>query len=300
MTENKIDNLTQKIPQDLILIGCFLALIIFCIWWKSVTLLLVIFIIIILIVIGGYSKSKEIGKYILVKKLDDWGVPKEITDPTFDNFTTASSTQKDPIPLEIKNITFSIPDDERKNIKVKFTSDSIQKINLAKKYLKFNEIDNAIQTLEESIKKDPNNWYSYLLLGSIYLNYKNDSDNALKYLISAMEIDKNHFNQFMNAGVAYIWKSENKLAIEALNKSIEIIERDQISRHLPRIKMEYGKCLMFIAEAFQNLDDKENSIKYLEMSIKKVDEIPNQDRNIAINYWLEEARKRLSKVKEKA
>lgn len=268
-------------------------LILFGIVWKSAILLLSFIVILIIILIGGYSRTKLLGKEILRKKLIGLGASEEILDPIFDS--NLLPPRKDQ-----KQKPFIRKEEDKKNIKIKFNINSIEYFKESQKYFKLGDFDNAIKKLKLSIDHDPQNWYSHLLLGSIFLNFKNDADNALKYLKNAMELDKNHFNQYMNAGVAYIWKGENELAINALNESIDIIERDKVSRHLPRIIMEYGKCLMFIAEAYLNLQNSQKSIEYLKNATSKFNEVPPQYRDEGINYWLDEAEKRLKEYKKQA
>jgi hypothetical protein len=48
------------------------------------------------------------------------------------------------------------------------------------------------------------------------------------------------------------------------------------------------------------MNDVINSKKFLEMSIDKLNEIPTQDQDETIRYWMEEAKNRLSKINETA
>ena len=283
--EQQIDEFLKRIPGDVIIIGLFFLLLIFGIRWQSSTLLIFVSLIILVVVIGGYSVAKKIGKQILVKKLSDLGAQEDALSKILETSTSESSEKEYPV-----------PPDTRQKTEITSTNKSLNYVKKAQDALQHNNVDDAISYLELAIKNDSQNWYAFSMLGSLYLNFKKDQDTALKYLLPAIELDKNHFNHFMNAGVACIWKKENKSAIEHLTKAIEIIERDHIARHIPKFVMEYGKCLMFIGEAYKNLQEIPKSKEYVKKSLEKLKEIPNQYRDELINYWIKEAQDRLTRL----
>ncbi len=283
--EEQIDWFLKRIPEDAIIIGLFFLLLIFGILWQSSTLLIFVSLIILVIVIGPYSEAKKIGRQILVKKLSDLGAQKDTLSGMSEPSISESNEKKYPV-----------PPDTRQKTEITSTNKSLNYVKKAQDALQHSNIDDAISYLELAIKNDSQNWYAFSMLGTLYLNFKNDGDTALKYLLPAIELDKNHFNHFMNAGVACIWKKEDKSAIEHLTKAIEIIERDHTARHIPRIVMEYGKCLMFIGEAHEHLQDISKSKECVKKSLEKLKEIPNQYRDGLINYWIKEAQNRLTRL----
>ena len=284
LDEQQIDEFLKRIPEDGIIIGLLCLLLIFGIIWQSSPLLIFVSLIILVIVIGRYSRAKEVGRQILFKKLTDLGAHEHTLSEMLD-ISTSTSDKKE----------YQVSPDTRQKTEITSTTKSLNYVKRAQEALRNNNVDDAISYLELAIKNDSENWYAFSMLGAMYLNLMNNADAALKYLLVAVELDKDHFNHFMNAGVAYIWKGDNKSAILSLTKAIEIIERDHIARHIPRFVMEYGKGLMFIGEAYQNLQDISRSKHYVKKAMKKLKEIPNQYRDELINRWIEEAQDRLSR-----
>jgi tetratricopeptide (TPR) repeat protein len=280
-----IDRIFSIIPEDIIIIPSLISLLVFAIIWKSSALLTFFIIVLFLIIVGKYSKAKEIGRQIFVKTLVNWGADQSTLKQMFDISQSKETDKK-----------YEVPPETHQEVKIDTSELSKYYMKAARKALDQNKIEETLAFLNLAIDKDPTNWYAYSLMGTIYLNFQKNADLALKYLLPAMDFDKNHFNQFMNSGVAYIWKNDYEKAIKCLEISINIIERDQIARHLPRFVMEYGKCLAFIAEAYQERNNIEKAKDYLNNAIKKLEEIPSQYRDDAINYWMQEIKKRRSNL----
>ena len=157
-------------------------------------------------------------------------------------------------------------------------------------------IDKSLMFLELAFYNDNRNWRAAQLLGALYL-FKGKPDKSLEYSLSAIELDKDHFNQFMNAGIAYIWKKEEDKAIENLKIAINRIESDTTNQNRPDIKLEWGKCILFVGEALKNQGKKGESMVYVKKAIEKLEEIPTTDRDSRMKFWIKEANRRLMELK---
>ena len=159
-------------------------------------------------------------------------------------------------------------------------------------------VDEAIHLLKRAVNIDPRNWFAAYLVGALYLDKKQDAQQALKYSLIAIEADKHHYNQFMNAGVAYLWLNDYVEARTHLERAIKSIEGDGIARHLPQFVVQYGKCLIFIGESFSKENKRDKAIEYHHLALKKLTEIPEQYRDEAALHWIEQAKKRLRDLGE--
>jgi tetratricopeptide (TPR) repeat protein len=95
--------------------------------------------------------------------------------------------------------------------------------NLALCYVRMNDMNNAIPSLEKSIELKPDLTTAYGILGEAYLAGK-EFDKAINVLSKGVELDQNNPNYYYSLGIAYCSLKKADEAIEVLNKSKELDE----------------------------------------------------------------------------
>ncbi len=95
--------------------------------------------------------------------------------------------------------------------------------NLALCYVRMNDMDNAIPSLEKSIELKPDLTTAYGILGEAYMGRK-EFDKAINVLSKGVEFDQNNPSYYYSMGIAYCNLRKAEEAIEILNKAKELDE----------------------------------------------------------------------------
>ncbi len=97
--------------------------------------------------------------------------------------------------------------------------------NAAIKLMDGGNTKDAITYLEYSLKVNPNNANTYLLLHTAYSELK-DEDKAKHYLVKAVEIDPQNYRAKLQLAVFYKYEGKKEEAENLLKDAIELAERD--------------------------------------------------------------------------
>jgi len=181
----------------------------------------------------------------------------------------------------------------------------------AEQTYKQGKVHNSIEKYRIVLEEfDPNNWVAAFWLGYLYLlledsvekeSIKKVLDQSIFYSKYATTKNKTHAAQFINLAIAqkhFATLDGQKLyalielALENLEFAEKLFERDDNSLSDPKMIIDYGKCLHFIAEFNEELGKKNNGIEYSEKAITVFKKHPDQI-NSEVQKWLNEAKKRL-------
>ena len=103
-----------------------------------------------------------------------------------------------------------------------FAPDSIDlRRNLAMAYLESGQKDQAKATLLETLRVDPQDAWSNLLLGNILAKHEKDLPHALKWYRKAYEVDPHDAILLTNIGATLIEQGERTQAAEYFERAIE-------------------------------------------------------------------------------
>ncbi len=145
--------------------------------------------------------------------------------------------------------------------------------NAAVKLINENKYDEAIPYLEYSLKLDPNNVTTYLLLHSAY-NAKGDEKKAKEYLIEAVNRDPNNYRAKLQLAVLYSYEGKKDEAEKLLKEVIKAVESDTAADE--KIKLEAYKEYAVLKFEKKEYDE---AIKYF----KKAYEIKKDDYEVLAN-----------------
>lgn len=195
------------------------------------------------------------------------------------------------------------------NISTPIGSFSAEMSKISNKYLNLgNSLYNQKRYIEslKYYKKaydfDKNNWVTSLMLGFLYISledlkvpqelwgFNNEEriTRSIFYSTQATLLDPNHFNQYMNLGIAYLhFGGENsfKLAYKNLEIAYEMLNNDPNIQLNPIFITNKGKVKSFMGEAAEKLDQIELAIKNRKESIDIFENCPNP-KPFEIKKWI--------------
>lgn len=162
---------------------------------------------------------------------------------------------------------------------------------------------------------DPKNWIASFMIGTIYLALEDlqipvetwgitNEERIAKsifYSSQTINVDPNHYNQYMNLGIAYLkLKGENsyKLAYSNLEVAYKMLCNDQNIQHIPAFMLDKGKALSFMGEIAEKLNQIKIAIEHRKESINIFDSCPNPKPS-QLNKWKELSQNALSKLENK-
>lgn len=184
--------------------------------------------------------------------------------------------------------------------------------NQAITHLNRKEFLSAIESLKKILELDCKNWRSAMMLGFIYLSLDeivddieslglskgNAINNSIKYSGIAIELDKSHYNQYMNLALA-LKKSESRFLLEEglenLKKAKEVFNRDPNTMRNPNLCMENGKVTSFMGEFSEILGNKKNALKYRNEAMDIFDSCPDP-KPTAFKKWYEDTKNAVIKL----
>ena len=128
---------------------------------------------------------------------------------------------------------------------------------MAESLYKQNRIIESIENYKESLKYDKENWIAAMYLGFLYLSlpeFKIDKkywgftdeerlELSIYYSTYATKIDINHFNQFMNLGIAQKHlggERHTKLALKNIKIAYDMLEYDPNVKNNPQMFLNKG------------------------------------------------------------
>jgi len=171
-------------------------------------------------------------------------------------------------------------------------------INLATSLCNQKRYMESIKFFLKADDADRNNWLVKMYLGFLYLSLEDvvvsndwcftDTERLMRsifYSKQATELDPNHFNQYMNLGVAQCKLGGEKLLKEGI-KNIEVAFNmlcyDPIIQGNPALMTEKAKCRSFMGLFTATLgnyenasENRETAIRYYEESINLFDAVPD-------------------------
>ncbi len=173
--------------------------------------------------------------------------------------------------------------------------------NAAVKLINENKYDEAVPYLQYSLKLNPDNANTYLLMHTVY-NAKGDEKKAKEYLVEAVKRDPKNYRAKLQLAVLYSYEGKKDEAERLLKEVIKDVESDTTADDKVRLeaykeyavlkfeKKEYDEAIKYFNKAYEikkddyevlaNLGnvyaakkDYENAVKYLKeaYAIKKDD-----------------------------
>jgi len=153
---------------------------------------------------------------------------------------------------------------------------------VARTYLALEEFENALRMLDKAVLKSPNDFDNRYFIALSYFRLE-QYETALNRLEKAQQLDEKNAQVYSLRGAIYRNMGQNDLEIEEYKKSLGILPEDQ-------------NLLIRLADAYNEIDDKDNAEKYLK-ELLAID----PDNASALNYlgylWAEQA-KNLEEAKE--
>jgi len=216
---------------------------------------------------------------------------------------TPNSTQ-----TELMGTTL-IPDNQ---IQLKQSNNLQFLFNKASEQFNRKEYLRAIDTYKSILELDCKNWISAMILGFIYLSLDellenvesiglmkgNILSNSIKYSGVAIELNKSHYNQYMNLALAQK-KSESKFlledGLENLKRAIDVFDRDPNTMRSPNLCMEKGKAVSFMGEFYELLGDKKSALKYRNEAVDIFDSCPDP-KPLAFAKWYKDTKNAIKKL----
>lgn len=149
----------------------------------------------------------------------------------------------------------------------------------------------SLKYFNKAFDLDRNNWVSAMYLGFIYLSISNLNINqdqigitrnqtlekSIFYSSCAVDLDPNHFNQYMNLGIAQMHFDSNILkqsGIINLQIVIDMISNDKKANSDPGLFIQKCKCATFIGEIYEKLEDFSKSRSQYELAMTYYDICP--------------------------
>lgn len=154
-------------------------------------------------------------------------------------------------------------------------------LEMAQLYLKLNQTDSAVLTLNTAVKVNPGFTAGYSTLGNIYRDYKRNQDSAILNYLKAYQLDST--NKFTLYGLAWCNNQKENFR-EAINYGIKALEIDNNYKpaynelgHAYRQLKAYEECieqfkknlaisvnelpLLYSGYSYMELNQKENALK---------------------------------------
>ena len=134
--------------------------------------------------------------------------------------------------------------------------------NAAVKLINDNKYDEALPYLEYSLKLDPNNANTYLLLHTVY-NAKGDEKKAKEYLIEAVKRDPKNYRAKLQLAVLYSYEGKKDEAEKLLKEVIKAVESDTAADNKIKLeaykeyavlkfeKKEYDEAIRYFQKAYE-------------------------------------------------
>ncbi len=145
--------------------------------------------------------------------------------------------------------------------------------NAAVKLINEKKYDEALTYLEYSLKLDPNNANTYLLIHTVY-NAKGDEKKAREYLVEAVKRDPNNYRAKLQLAVLYSYEGNKDEAEKLLKEVITAVESDTAADE--QIKLEAYKEYAVLKFEKKEYDE---AIKYFQ----KAYEIKKDDYEVLAN-----------------
>lgn len=117
------------------------------------------------------------------------------------------------------------------------------------------DIDFRIQAYETMIKFNSNQMRVYLNLGRAYGQYKNDLNNAIRYIETAQQLAPNDYEVNRNLGIVYGLSQQYEKSIAALSKAIEL---------KPQVALNY----VDLAVSYYNIGQPEVGKQYMDQAVQ--------------------------------
>lgn len=171
----------------------------------------------------------------------------------------------------------------------------------------------AIESFKKILELDCKNWLSAMMLGFIYMSLDEIVDDieslglckgnviteSIKYSGIAIELNKSHYNQYMNLALAQK-KSGSKIllkeGLENLKKARDVFNRDPNTMKNPNLCMEKGKVVSFMGEFSEILGNKENALIYRNEAVDIFNSCPDP-KPMAFEKWYNDTKNAIKELK---
>lgn len=195
-----------------------------------------------------------------------------------------------------------------KLIKTDFKETSDRLTDIGFKQIVEKKYHESVYYLEQSVYFDSENWFSYMLLGFVYDTISPDNKpydetemllKSMEYSKKAIEIDRSHYMQFMNLGLAQQHIGGKKLwqkAIDNFTTAEQMIENDSEAMKINKIRIQRGKCLRFIGDCASSLEYYNLALEHY-MKAKQV--FDSCEAEPERTQWLEGLDELISKMEKK-
>ena len=167
---------------------------------------------------------------------------------------------------------------------------------------------------EKAFESDPNNWVAAKALGFIYLSltdYEKDQSKwgfrdkerllrSVFYSMYATKNDPNHYEQFMNLGIALRHlegKNLVKLGMENLQKAFDMLINVPQVLNNPKLMTARGKCRSFMGEFAKLLGESDIAIQYRKEAVDIFNSCPEPVPK-ELNYLLKDAETAISELEK--
>jgi len=189
--------------------------------------------------------------------------------------------------ININTSEFQLPEKYGKH-KIIASKKSNEYLKLGSSLTNQSRFHEGIKYLDKAIVIDERSWAAHMILGAIYINLLDINYPPLEYLVKeekiskaiyhshqAIEIDPNHYNQFMNLGLAYMkldGDNANMLALKYYNIAYEMLNNEaNINKH-PWFVIERCKVKHYMGEASERLSQYEHVVNHEIEAISIIDE----------------------------
>jgi len=159
--------------------------------------------------------------------------------------------------------------------KINILKKAKRNFDIAKSLIGQNRLLEAEKRLIKSLAIEPNNWFAEMLMGFIYLTKSDSSefglskaemlDKSINHSRNAVDLDPNHFNQYMNLGIAQGHMEGSNmlgLAISNLKIAADMINNDKEVNTIQSFMLQRGKCITFMGEFAEKKGDYEGALRY--------------------------------------
>ncbi len=201
----------------------------------------------------------------------------------------------------------------QENIHVSASEKSAEQIESAKTLYKQGKIMEAIESYKRALNYDCENWGAAMALGYIYFSLDemgidksewgfSDEERLFKsifYSTYATEKDKQHYNQYLNLGIAQGKLGGDKsirVAIKNLEVAYNMLNNDDSIAGNPYWIMSKGKARSFMGEFEEKLGNTDKATEYRSEAIEIFNSCPDPKPH-DLEHWKADAEQALNRLR---
>ena len=197
------------------------------------------------------------------------------------------------------------PEEIKPNFNVPITTSRMaaQEYEIGTRLMDSKKWTESIPHFKNALKLEPNHWFSALNLGFIFgeggPNY--NLSESIFYSTLAINLNKTHYNQFVNLGLAQLHTGGDFLFEQSLinfDEALDVIDNDVQNKDKPYFIVLAAKIKLFKALAKKYLLNLEDSESLLIEAIAQMENCPTP-WPVGTDKWLEDAKHNLKALGEK-